>query len=275
MNRIINRPLMIDFHTHSNYSPDSNVTMKEMIEQAIKIGVTDLAFTDHVDLDADLNLEPQNWDFDRNESEQVLLRLKNEYKDRINLYQGLEIGIQPHLSKENSIIVNANDYDFVIASLHSVERRDLYHRKFFENHSDSESVRIYYRELYESILMFKDYNVIGHLDLFLRYKPDLKNVDFRHYDEIIEAIYKVIIAEGKGLEINAGGHRYGIGHNNPQDRLLKLYKEMNGEILSIGSDAHSIQYLGDQYTSNIELLKSIGFKYVCTFEKMKPIYHKL
>lgn len=275
MERILNRPLMVDFHTHSNYSPDSNVTRVEMIEQAISIGITDLAFTDHVDLDADMDLAPQNWDFDRNDSELTLNALRNDYKGRINLYHGLEIGIQPHLAKENTEIVHSNRYDFVIASLHSVERRDLYHRKFFEMHSDKEAVRIYYKELYESLINYDAFSVIGHLDLYLRYKPELKNVRFEDYYDIVESIYKLAIESGKGIELNAGGHRYGIGHNNPHERLLKLYKDMNGEVISIGSDAHTTQYLGHQYSQNIEILKNIGFKYICTFENMKPIFHKL
>ena len=275
MEKIKNRPMMVDFHTHSNYSPDSSVTRVEMIEHAIQIGITDLAFTDHVDLDADMDMMPQNWDFDRNDSERTLSALKREYEGRINLYQGLEIGIQPHLIDENTAIVNQNRYDFVIASLHSVERRDLYHRKFFETHSDKDAVKIYFKEYYESLEKFSAYSVIGHLDLYLRYKPELKNVKFGDYNEIVEAIFKLAIESGKGIELNAGGHRYGIGHNNPHEQLLKLYKDMKGEVISIGSDAHSTQYLGHQYAQNIEILKNIGFKYICTFEEMKPIFHKI
>lgn len=275
MDRIGNRPLMVDFHTHCNYSPDSNASMVEMIEHAIEIGITDLAFTDHVDYDPDIDFVSQNWDFDRNDSERTLNRYKNEYKGRINLYQGLEIGVQPHLYKKNSEIVKANAYDFVIASLHTVEKRDMYQRKFFENHSDKEAIRIYYRELYESIVKFNDFSVIGHLDLYLRYKPELKSVDLLEFGDIVETIFKLLIENGKGIELNAGGHRYGIGHSNPHDRLLKMYREMNGEVISLGSDAHSPNYLGHQYQQNIELLKKLGFKYICTFESMKPIFHKL
>lgn len=264
-----------DFHTHSNFSPDSKATMKDMVCEAIKRNITDLAFTDHVDLDADLETHGLDWDFDRAVYERSIRELKEVYSDRINIYQGIEIGIQPHLSRANTDIVNESAFDFVIASVHSVERRDLYHRTFFESHSDKDAVRIYYEEMYKSIKAFDAYSVLGHQDLYLRYKPELKNVKLYEVQEIIIEIYKHLIHSGKGIEINSGGHRYSLGHNNPNDELLRLYKEMNGEVITLGSDAHSPEFLGFKYEENIEKIKSIGFKYICTFEKMKPIFHKI
>jgi len=276
MERKLNRPLMVDFHTHCDFSPDSNTPMKEMIDRAIELGISDLAFTDHVDLDADIDSETtQNWDFDRDEHERAINAFKSEYEGKIRLYNGIEIGIQPHLGKENTEIVLKNNYDFVIASIHSVEKKDLYYRRYFENHSNKEAVQIYYEAFLQSIKTFNDYSVLGHLDLYLRYKPELQSVKFADYGDIVCEIYKNIIQSGKGIELNAGGHRYGIGHNNPHNHLLKLYKEMHGEILTLGSDAHKPSDLGYHYQENIEIIQSIGFKYICTFENMKPVFHKL
>ncbi len=265
----------MDFHTHCNYSPDSDTPMEEMIIAAIEKGITDLAFTDHVDIDADLDAYPQDWDFDRDVFEKDIMKMKEKYRERISIYHGLEVGIQPHLTQKNTEIVKANDYDFVIASLHSVERRDLYHKRFFENHTDKEAVQIYYTEFENSLRDFKTYSVIGHLDLYLRYKPELKNVEPKHYDDIVHAIFKRIIEEGKGIELNAGGFRYGINQNNPGIQLLKMYKEMHGEIITLGSDAHNPRYLGYYYEENCELLKQVGFRYITTFNKGKPVFHKL
>lgn len=121
----------MDFHTHSHYSPDSNAQMKDMIDEAINKGITDLAFTDHVDLDADVEHFPQNWDFDRDDFFRTLNDYKTQYASQIKLYHGLEIGIQPHLTQENNKITAENPYDFIIASIHAVERHDLYHKTFF------------------------------------------------------------------------------------------------------------------------------------------------
>lgn len=271
----LKRKFMMDFHTHCSYSPDSDTPMEDMIKAAIQIGITDLAFTDHVDIDADIDNYPQDWDFDRNAFEKDIFSMQEKYQEKINIYQGLEVGVQPHLIEKNAEIVKGNQYDFVIASLHSVEKRDLYHKKFFEHHNDIEAVQIYYTELEKSLRKPMDFSVLGHLDLYLRYKPELKNVAAKHYDDIVHVIFKKIIEDGKGIELNAGGFRYGLNQNNPGMTLLKLYKEMKGEVITLGSDAHSPKYLGSNYKENCELLKSIGFKYVTTFKKMKPVFHKL
>ena len=275
MRQNINRPMKMDFHVHTNYSPDSTAEMERMIEAALKNNITDLAFTDHVDLDADLDGTALDWNFDRNRFEREIKQYKTLYQNKINLYQGLELGIQPHLASENAKIIRENAYDFVIASIHSVERRDLYNRKFFDAHSDQESVSIYYKEMLESIKAFDEFSVLGHMDLYLRYKPELSKVAESDYFDVVDEIFKHLIYKGKGLEINAGGYRYGLGHNNPHERLLKRYRELNGEVLTIGSDAHTTDRVGTMALENMDLIRKIGFRYICTFDQMKPIFHKI
>lgn len=270
-----NKRIKMDFHTHTSFSPDSKTSMDEMIKEAINRGITDLAFTDHVDLDADIDSHGLDWDFDRNAYETQVDKLKSDYGDNINLYKGIEIGIQPHLSKKNTEIINEIPFDFVIASVHSVERHDLFHRKFFDRHSDKDAVRIYFEEMFESLRTFESYSVLGHQDLYLRYKPVLSEVRFDTYNEIVYELFKHLIQNGKGIEVNSGGFRYGLPENNPSDQLLKLYKQAGGEILTLGSDAHSPEYLGFKYEENIERLRGLGFKYICTFEGMKPIFHAI
>lgn len=270
-----NKPFKMDFHVHSHFSPDSNVTMEEMIKKAIELNITDLAITDHVDFDADLASYQSDWDFDRDESERMIQQLKFKYQDKINLYQGLEVGIQPHLGEKNTNTVMKNQYDFVIASLHSVEGKDLYNRKYFDLHSPKESVCIYYEELYQSISRFDAYSVLGHLDLYLRYQPSLSKVTIGQYYDELTCVLRKVIEDGKGIEINAGGFRYGLGHTNPHKELLKIYKELHGEIITFGSDAHSLNYLGANYDETVYMLREIGFKYLCTFHQMKPEFHKI
>lgn len=265
----------MDFHTHTSFSPDSKASTEEMVIEAMKRGITDLAFTDHVDIDADIDAHDMDWDFDRKAYEDNINALSDRYGAEINLYKGLEIGIQPHLLKENTAIVNEIAFDFVIASVHSVERHDLYHQKFFQRHTNHEAVRVYFEEMYKSLVSFDAYSVVGHQDLYLRYKPELEEIKLTAYHDIVSEIYKHLIYSGKGLEVNSGGFRYGLFENNPSDALLKLYRDMGGEIITLGSDAHTPEHLGFKYEENLERLKALGFKYICTFEGMKPIYHKI
>ena len=84
-----------------------------------------------------------------------------------------------------------------------------------------------------------------------------------------------MIKDEKGFEVNTSSHRYGLKDSQPSRDILKLYKELGGKIITIGSDSHKIEYLGAYINEAKELLKELGFEYYCTFEKMEPIYHKL
>ena len=106
-----------------------------------------------------------------------------------------------------------------------------------------------------------------------RYAPEI--APFSAYDEIAEAILKHIIESGKGIELNTSSFRYNMLDTTPSEDLLKLYHSLNGEIITVGSDAHYPDHVAFNFAYAYDYLRSIGFKYVCTFEKKKPIFHKL
>ena len=92
---------------------------------------------------------------------------------------------------------------------------------------------------------------------------------------MIQEILEIVIKDEKGIEVNTSSHRYGLKDSTPSRDILKLYKELGGKIITIGSDSHKIEHLGAYINEAKELLKELGFEYYCTFEKMEPIYHKL
>lgn len=265
----------MDFHVHSDFSPDSPSPMIDMINKAMEVGITDLAFTEHVDLDYDITEPGHDWNFDQDTYFETLQKYKQDYRDKIRLYTGVEIGMQPHLGIKNQVIIDARPFDFVIGSLHSVDGSDLYKRVYFDRHPPERAVEHYYEQYLECISDFVGYDVLGHLDLYIRYEAKTKSVALKSYFDVLEALMKKVIQNGKGIELNAGGFRYGLGQNNPDMDILGLYKSLGGEVLTLGSDAHRPDQLGIEYDSNIERVKSLGFKYVCTFKERKPTFHKI
>ena len=94
----------------------------------------------------------------------------------------------------------------------------------------------YLEVILQNVKVYHDYCVYGHLDYAVRYCPD-KNYQFiyQDYADLIEEILKTIIEDGKGIEVNTGGYKYGLGYPNPHPDILKRYLELGGEILTIGS----------------------------------------
>lgn len=244
--------------------------MEETIEAAIRKGLTEICFTEHIDYDyPDRDF---TFDLDLPRYDEKIKEMQAKYKDQITIKKGVEIGVQPHVLTRYEKLLNEESFDFIICSLHSVEKKDLHNGDFFIGKTPKEAYEIYYHELLQCIKEFDEYSILGHLDLIKRYK-ELDTDDLFH--DIIREIFKVIIPQGKGIEVNASGFGYGLGHAMPSEDILRLYYECGGEIITIGSDAHKAEHVAHRFLEIINLLKDIGFQYIATFEDRKPTLHKI
>src|SRR5690625_5061454 len=96
-----------------------------------------------------------------------------------------------------------------------------------------------------------------------------------NFHDIIKQIYQLAIEDGKGIELNTSGTRYGLAGGMPSKDLLELYYDCGGEILTLGSDAHQPEELAYEFKTSLQLFDSIGFKYICTFAKGEPTFHAI
>ena len=118
--------------------------------------------------------------------------------------------------------------------------------------------------------------VYGHLDFITRYGMYEDNsLKYADYSDLIDAVLKALIERGRGIEINTSGFKYGISNTYPSLDIVKRYKELGGEIITVGSDAHYTEYLADTLTLPITSLKKPVLTMVCTFREKKPIFNKL
>lgn len=266
-----------DFHTHSFFSGDSSSATEEMIQKAISIGLSYICLTEHYDPDY-IYPPGEEGMFELNTDSYLyeLLKLRKQYSKDIEIGFGVELGLQPHIKKELGVYSKLYDFDFIIGSSHLCNRKDPYYPSFFEGRPEDEAHHEYFEYVYKCIKTLPFFDVYGHLDYVVRYGPT-KNDEytfFKHKD-IIDNILNLLIENGKGIEVNTGGFRQGLGQPNPCTDILKRYKELGGEIITIGSDAHSPEHIASDFDKVSELLKDCGFKYYCVFRKRMPEYLKL
>lgn len=264
-----------DFHTHSDFSGDSKTPMRHMIDSAISKGIQNLCFTEHNDPDFVYVIPEEKGMFDLNTSAylQKASQFKNEYAKAINILHGVELGVQEHLSDKLKEYVNSNPFDFVIASSHLCDRMDPYNKEFFENRSSKEAFRAYFESIDRNIRSFDSFDVYGHLDYVVRYAPDLNhNYYFKDYKDIFESIFKELVYKGKGIEVNSGGYRRGLGCPNPNAEIIRFYHECGGEIITVGSDAHDVSMLCNNFNLIEDILVNAGFNYYTVFQNRKPSF---
>ena len=264
---------MADYHLHTNFSSDSVMSMEEAIIKAIKLGLKEIALTDHVDYDyPDDSINYINYD----EYLLAFNKLKEKYEDKIKLILGVEIGLQPHVNEDNIEFLKKYPFDFVIASTHVINGMELYSQEYFKQKTKKEAYMIYFEEILWEVQNFKQYNVYGHFDYVMRYGYyEDSSLCYGEYREIIDEILKKIITNGSGLEINTSGFRYKRKEIYPQIDILKKYRELGGEIISVGSAAHTTDYITCSFDYVYEILKEVGFLYITLFEKGKPKHLKI
>lgn len=263
-----------DVHMHSQFSGDSDAPQEYMIRAAIEKGLSGICFTDHLDID--YPGQPELFLLDLPNYTASVAALREKYAAELPVHLGIELGLQPHLTELHKAIVTQYPFDFVIGSSHVVHGFDPYYPEFYIGRNEKDCYREYFESILENIQAFDDFDVYGHIDYVVRYGPTRnENYHWIEYQEIIDEILTLLIHKGKGIEINTGGFKYGLGHPNPTEEILARYRELGGEILTIGADAHAPVHVGYDFSKVPDILKNAGFSYFTIFKNRKPEFIKL
>lgn len=261
--------MLADYHMHTAFSGDSEYPMEDLVIKAIEKGVDEICFSEHVDY----GLEPQqivNYQTYRKEFE----RCKKVYGNKITLKWGAEFGMQTHTVQYYEEDMKKYPLDFVILSCHQIDNSEFWNQQYQEGKNQKEINDGYYRELFKVMQVYKQYSVLGHLDAIRRDDP-YGDYPFAEVKDIVTKILTLAIQEGKGIEVNTSYDRYGLKDITPCRDILRLYHELGGTIITIGSDTHKEEHVAYKLKDMQEELKKMGFTTFTTFDKMKPIFHSL
>lgn len=268
-----------DYHLHSSFSTDADFDISEIISNARKKGFNSICITDHYDIDFPIDPDEPDMTFylDTDAYYSHMSQIREKLFPDFDFRIGIELGIMPHITdKLNDFVISHPELDFVIASAHIVDGYDPYKPDYFVGKTDYQAYKRYFETILESIKHYTNFNVLGHIDYILRYgKNKADNFKMTDYQDIFEEIFKIIVQNGRGIEINTGSLYKNLDFPHPHRDILKLYKDAGGEIITIGSDAHNPKYIGYGFDVAKDLLISSGFKYYCTFSKQHPEFHSI
>ena len=260
-----------DSHVHTAFSSDSDTPVRDQIERAIALGMKALYITDHQDFDFPEDTYGMSFQFDTASYMNKLEQYKEEYKDRIDLRFGVELGLMATLKERLEAYTEAWPFDYVIGSVHLVRMTDPYYPEFYEGRSSTDAYLEYFETTLENVKLHNCMDALGHLDYVVRYGPDTPaGYPDHRFDEIIDEILRTIIAKGIALECNTAGLKYGLGFSNPHGNVIRRYLELGGEMITLGSDSHLTEHLGYAFTDIGAFLKDCGVKYQTVFVNRKP-----
>ncbi len=257
---------IIDLHTHTDNSPDGNHSAMYMAEIAEANGIECVAFTDHCEVDYFYKDE-----YDRRtlQSYFEISKAKAAFAGRMDILRGIELA-QPHYIPELAEkILAAQKYDVVIGSIHNLrEREDFYYMKSFDGINIEDMMNEYFDELI-NMLQWGNFDILAHITYPFRYIFNICGYieDINKYSKKVDEILKLCAEKGKALEINMGGLKYPINKPSPDIDTIKRYKELGGQLISVGSDSHYAERIGFGIPLAYEIAREAGFKSVVRFKE--------
>ncbi len=269
-----------DNHIHSTCSDDGHNTMTEMALASYEKGVRKLCFTDHCDLDHYKTgvPNPDCYAF-RNEMIDMFQRAKAAVPGDMELFLGLELGEGNHDVPRMREIAASKELDFVLGSLHNLKGSKDFHDMHFTDETDCLKVLDVYMEELLEIAGMECFDVVAHIGYPIRYmRRDGCNVELsmKTHGDRLRALLKTLVQNGKGLEINCAGlrNRY-LNDTMPTYDILQCYKELGGEIITVGTDAHKTEHAASGLKEGFDILRDLGYKYVNVFRERKPEFIKI
>lgn len=255
---------MFDFHMHSNVSFDGKNTAAQMAHAAAEKGLKEICFTDHMDHGLmTFDIDTYNAAYDPLQAEGLTIR------------KGIEFGMKTYNQAQFREDLQLRQFDFVLGSVHFVDELNVYREEYWKGKTVETAYQAFMEQTVACVKAHTDFDVLAHLSFIAKARGNVAKtpIFYRDYREMADEILKELVSKGKGLELNTSGVDR-CGDFLPGEAFFRRFKELGGEIVTIGSDAHNTDRVGQYVDRGCQLLKSI-FGYVCTFEERRPVFHKL
>ena len=270
-----------DFHMHSYHSGDSDTPMEDQIRAALSLGLSSVCFTEHLDMDWPYqntpDLAPDTFDLDLTAYRQEYLRLRDKYRDRLDIFYGVELGLQPHLGDRLKAFAAAHpEFDFILGSTHVSRQMDPYYPIFFEGRTEEEAYQTYFTDSLLSLRAFHQIDSYGHMDYVVRYGPNQDRFySYERYRDVIDPILDLLLEHDIALEINTAGLSKGLSQCNPCTGIVRRYRQMGGRKITVGADAHAPAAVAAGFDTAAAILTEAGFDTYYTFEGRQAVPHRI
>lgn len=248
--------LTYDYHMHSNHSPDARGTPAALCRQALAIGLTEIAITDHVEWEPNgRRLRP---DYDRYFAD--LDACRAEFGPRgLTVLSGLELG-NPHEHRgEVEDLLGRYPFDVVIASVHWLDGENIHDTRCFVGR-DPYDVYARYFDIMAEMATTVDVHVIAHFDrIFWPGTTVHGALDMGRLERPLRAALSALAENGRVLELNTRFVAAQPGWNDSLVTVLRWYQEEGGTQVAVNSDAHRVSEVGRDFAIARQLVAEAGY----------------
>ncbi len=265
--------MLYDYHAHSSISKDSEEALLQMVFAARNKDLLGICLTEHLDPYFPDDFEPFAIDWD-----EYRKRIKNarEVFPELEVFMGVEAGLNKNSNEEIDRQLKENPCDFVLGSMHCTNEMTVGLFDYYTRYEKDKIKRDYMECLVENIKAFDNFDCVAHIGFLSKFAPDNSfelNFEDKSVKDLIDELLKTVIAKGKGIELNTSGFK-NSNEPLPTVSILKRYKELGGEILTLGSDAHEVKYVAYEFDRAKKIIKDCGFNYLAKFVARKPLFYE-
>ena len=256
--------MYFDSHVHTEFSADSEMKAVDALREAAKQGLG-LVFTEHLDYDFPA-AGTEEFIFDPEAYWAKYEPLRAEGK----LSLGVEMGMMASAREKNAAFLRRVPFDFVLASIHFLDVKDLYYPETFEGREKGEMYHEYFTVMRDEIYAHPFINALAHIDYIARNAPfDNPEISYGAFTEDIDAVLRALVETDTAIEINTRrlSAPRGIKELAP---VYRRYRQLGGRYVTIGSDAHVPEGVGRCYDRARELACAFDLTIV-TFREQKMV----
>lgn len=254
--------MIFDIHVHTKFSHDGKSKMEEYCSLIDSGKVECIGFAEHVDF------LPEAYGYGLFDYESYVDSVRTLKDKGYRVYAGAEIDYAKRVEEEIKNSLREKPFDYTICSVHMINGLSVSTEENIHLFQDPVEFRNmmekYYYELISSIDV-PEFDVVGHIGIYKRYLTDqfIKNSPLYSWlDEMDGEVVRECVKTGKIIEVNTSGLFSPCEATFPDRQFLKRYYDCGGRLVTIGSDAHNVQNTSRGFNTAVEILKSIGFKYV-------------
>lgn len=253
---------MFDYHVHTTQSADCSTPILDSCAAAIERGVTEIAFTDHIEH------EPADMSFGFFDFETYMADLNHArevFGDRLVILAGAEVDFNRRIATDVERFLSAHQFDFVIGSVHYGNEGEIIFPEYFDTRSLDDVFIPYFDEVRAAVATGL-FDTIGHIDLPKRYAPVHAGAyDPMQYKSQLTSIFELMIRMEISFEVNTSGMRQAPRTSMPGPQVVSLYARCGGSLITIGSDSHVPDTIGSGIGQTMRMVELCGIDSVSSF----------
>jgi len=265
---------MIDYHVHSDYSQDAESSVADYCRQALAIGLTEICFTPHFEidpvrkaLDDRVRLDGKFVPMFSNWVDRCIADVEQARADfaPLKVRLGVEVGYDPSIEKELADWLRRYPFDYVLGSIHCIDHVAITahdENDFYYARANAQEATEGYFDLLNRTIESGLFDVIGHIDVFKKYSLD------KFGNELVErakprwpgVFERILRRPPLTIEINTSGLRHAPAEAYPSESVLRIARDAGLEHVTIGSDGHRLKHLGFGLETGYALADRLGFR---------------